>query len=112
MKKLAAVFFRTDANTEPVREWLLSLGKNDRKAIGGDIMTVEFGWPVGMPTCRPMGRGLYEVRSTLPNKRAARVLFCISHDRIVLLHDFVKKDRKTPKQDLDLAYRRKRQVAG
>jgi phage-related protein len=109
-KKVSAVFYRTDSGTEPVRDWLLNLAKEDRRAIGADIQTVEFGWPVGMPVCRPMGSGLYEVRTTLEDKKTARVLFCFHDGKMVLLHGFIKKSQKTPKPDLDLANKRKREV--
>jgi antitoxin HicB len=61
---------------EPVREWLKSLTAEDRKIVGEDIKTVEFGWPIGMPTCRALGKGLWEVRSDITGGRIARVLFC------------------------------------
>jgi hypothetical protein len=78
LKKIEVIFFRTDAGGEPVREWLRSLSPiEDRKQIGVDIKTVEFGWPIGMAVCRPMGDGLYEVRSSLTQNRIARVLFYI-----------------------------------
>jgi phage-related protein len=93
-----------------VREWLKSLDKPDRFLIGTDIKIVEFGWPIGMPICRSMGKGLYEVRTDVAGNRMARVLFCISHGQMVLLHGFIKKSRKTPKPDLDLAMERKRIV--
>lgn len=109
-KRLPAVFYRTEAGAEPVREWLRSLDENDRKAIGEDIKTVEYGWPVGMPTCKPMGKGLFEVRTGLRRKRVARVLFCITSGRMVLLHGFIKKAQRTPKPDLDLALKRKRKL--
>jgi phage-related protein len=103
-KRIPAIFFRTEAGGEPVREWLKSLSRNDRKLIGTDILTVEFGWPIGMPVCRPMGDGLYEVRSSLSGKRIARVLFYIDkRSRMVLLHGFIKKTQKTPEEDLKLA---------
>jgi phage-related protein len=92
-----------------VREWLLSLSQADRLTIGTDIKAVEFGWPVGLPLCRSLGKGLWEVRSTLSN-RIARVLFCVAHDTMWLLHGFVKKQQKTPAQDLALARRRMREV--
>jgi phage-related protein len=109
-KRLPAEFYRTKRGNEPVREWLLDLGKDDRRIIGEDIKTVEFGWPVGMPTCRPMGNGLYEVRSDLRGRRTARVLFCIAADRLVLLHGFIKKTRETPDSEMKLARDRKREV--
>ncbi len=87
--------------------------REDRKRIGTDIATVEFGWPIGMPVCRPLGGGLYEVRTDLEHNRIARVLFYIDAGRrMVLLHGFIKKARKTPDEDLRLARARKRQHEG
>jgi phage-related protein len=108
-KSVPVVFFRTDAGGEPVRDWLKRLPlAEDRKRIGEDIKTVEFGWPLGMPTCRPLGDGVYEVRTSLAQNRIARVLFYIDKKRpMVLLHGFIKKAQKTPGEDLDLAKRNK-----
>jgi phage-related protein len=75
LKKLPAMFYRTPRGRTPVREWLQSLDKEDRRAIGHDIAAAEFGWPIGMPTCRSLGRGLYEIRSELVSQRIARVIF-------------------------------------
>jgi len=87
-----------------VREWLRGLSPGDRKRVGEDIKTVEFGWPIGMPVCRPLGEGVYEVRSSLAQNRIARVLFYIDKKgRMVLLHGFIKKTQKTPDEDLELA---------
>lgn len=94
----------------PVREWLLDLQKNDRRAIGKDIQKVEFGWPIGMPYCRPLGHGLWEVRSDLTGGRIARVMFCIVGGEMVLLHGFEKKTPKTPQHDIDLALKRKQGI--
>ncbi len=88
-----------------MREWLKALpSPEDRKRIGEDIKTVEFGWPIGMPACRPLGSGLYEVRTSLGQNRIARVLFYVDKkSRMVLLHGFIKKTQKTPEADLELA---------
>jgi len=104
-KRVPAIFFRTEAGGEPVRDWLRRLpSPEDRKRIGEDIKTVEFGWPVGMPVCKPLGNGIYEVRTSLAQNRIARVLFYIDkRARMVLLHGFIKKTRKTPDEDLELA---------
>lgn len=108
-KLIPAIFFRTAAGGEPVREWLKGLPfPDDRRRIGEDIKTVEFGWPIGMPVCKSLGDGIYEVRSNLAGNRIARVLFYIDRlSRMVLLHGFIKKTRKTPEQDLELAKRNK-----
>ena len=108
-KRVQAVFYRSETGAEPVRNWLKGLDKEDRFRIGTDIKTVEFGWPIGMPTCRPLKQGLFEVRTNL-DKRIARVLFCVFDGRMVLLHGFIKKARKTPQADMDLALDRKRNL--
>ena len=104
--KLPVRFFRTSEGREPVRDWLKGLPDEDRKAIGDDIRTVQFGWPVGMPLVRKMETGLWEVRVELRN-RVARVLFTVEGDQAVLLHGFIKKSAKTPTPDLETARRRR-----
>ena len=82
--------------------------KEERKVIGEDILTVQFAWPVGRPLVASFGGGLWEIRSNLKGK-IARTLFIFHDEEIVLLHGFIKKDRKTPKPDLDLAKKRMKQ---
>jgi phage-related protein len=110
LKKVPARFWSNAGGTEPVRDWILSLDKHDRRTIGGDIATVEYGWPVGMPTCRSMGAGLWEVRTNLADNRIARVLFCFCQGHLVLLHGFIKKTRKTPDDELALARKRQKEL--
>jgi phage-related protein len=108
-KRVPAIFYRTEAGNEPVRDWLKSLDREDQRLIGRDIRIVEYGWPLGMPACRPMGEGLHEVRTNLPGNRIARILFYVDREgRRVLLHGFLKKTRTTPASDLDLAKANKR----
>jgi phage-related protein len=102
-------FFRTDAGAEPVREWLKDLPAIDRKMIGEDIKTVQFGWPLGMPLVDHLGGEIWEVRIKLGN-RIARVLFVTEGQTMVLLHGFIKKQQKTPGPDLDLAKDRLKQL--
>ena len=111
-KRIPAFFFRTERGVELVPEWLKRLERQDRKVIGEDIKTVEFGWPVGMLVCRSITshKGLWEVRSGLSNKRIARVLFSISGGPMVLLHGFIKKTQRTPESDLDEAARRMKSI--
>ena len=110
IKKLPARFYRNANDHEPVREWLKCLTQNERHVIGKDIQKVEFGWPLGLPVCRALGQGLWEVRSELPSRRIARVLFCIMEGEMILLHGFVKKTQRTPKRDLELAQGRKMRI--
>jgi phage-related protein len=108
-RKIPVVFYRTAAGSEVVRDWLRNLNEEDRNAIGQDLMRVQFRWPVGMPLCRPMKDGLWEVRSALPSGRIARMLFCVHQDRILVLSGFIKKSQKTPDEELALARKRMRE---
>jgi phage-related protein len=111
-KRVPVAFYRTSSGREPVRDWLHELSDEDRKIIGDDLRTLEFGWPVGMPLCRSIAsqKRLWELRSDLTGNRIARLLFCLAEGRLVVLHGFSKKSRKTPAADLDLAVRRMREV--
>ncbi len=109
-KHISIVFFRMHSGIEPVRQWLLTLPPQDRKTIGVDLMKVEFGWPIGMPVCRPFGQGLWEVRSNLPSGRIARVLFCMTGGDMYLLNGFIKTAQKTPPKELTIARSRQAEV--
>lgn len=110
LKKLVAVFYRASSGKEPVRDWLKALPVEDRKTIGKDIATIEYSWPVGMPLCRSLQGGLWEVRSRLEHGKISRVLFFNLNSQMVLLHGFVKKTQKTPARDLQIAEKRMKEV--
>lgn len=103
LKRIPARFYRTSTGREPVREWLKELPFKDLKIIGEDIKDVEFSWPIGLPLVDSLGRGLWEVRSSITHGRIARVIFCVSQGEMFLLHGFIKKTQKTPQQEIDLA---------
>lgn len=102
---LFVVFYRTEAGNQPVREWLKGLNREDRKIIGKDIKTVQFGWPLGMPLIKKLEAGIWEVRSNI-GQSIARVLFTLVGNTVVLLHGFVKKSRKIPPSELSVARQR------
>ena len=108
--KIDLVFYRTEAGNEPVRNWLLGLDRASRHEIGLDLMRVQFAWPAGMPLVRPLGDGLFEVRTNLPDTTIARVLFCFHDGELFALHGFIKKSAKLPPADLKLARRRRKEV--
>jgi len=109
-QKIPLIFFRTRAGSEPVREWLKGMPEAERQAIGKDLLRAQWRWPVGMPLCRPLGDGLWEVRTDLPTKRTARVLLCLYREHLIALHGFIKKTRTTPDEDLALARKRQKEL--
>jgi phage-related protein len=109
-RRTSLSFYFAPSGAQPVRDWLRSLPADQRKEVGRDLMRAQWRWPVGMPLCRPMGGGLWEVRSNLPHGRTARVLFCVEDSGLVALHGFIKKTQKTPDTDLELARKRMKEV--
>jgi phage-related protein len=103
------VFFQEDSGKEPVRDWLLDLSKKDKKIIGHDILVIQYTWPLGMPLVKSLGKGLWELRSTLSNQ-IARVIFVQKKDKIILLHAFIKKTQKTPSNEIEIALKRLKEV--
>ena len=91
------VQFNSFRDVKPVRFY--------RSEIGRDILTLQLGWPLGMPLARKLEDGLWEIRSRLKTVNA-RIIFTVRNDTIVLIHGFIKKSRKTPTRDLRLARQR------
>jgi phage-related protein len=108
--KINVVFYRSSMGREPVRDWLLDLPVESRRAIGLDLQRVQYRWPVGMPLVRPMGKGMFEVRSSLPDGTIARVLFSFRDGELYALHGFIKKAQQTPDTELDLARKRQKEI--
>ena len=109
---LNVIFFRTETGREPVREWLGNFGEEDGNIIDLDIRVVAEYWPQVLQTnlVKKMTgeEHLWEIRSRISEgKRTARILFTLERQRMILLHGFMKKSRKTPRKDLRLARRRR-----
>ena len=106
---LSVAFYQTETGHEPVREWLRSFPRKERRILGEQIKTVQFGWPLGMPLVRKLDLKLWEIRSNLPG-RIARIIFTAGEGRMILLHGFIKKSQKTPLDELRLAKLRLRML--
>jgi phage-related protein len=108
--KLPVFFYRTRRGSEPVRDWLRALPAEERRVIGVGLDRVQKQWPVGMPLCRSLGSGLWELRSSLPGNRIARLMFFVEDHRIGLVHGFIKKTQQTPDEDMALARKRMKEM--
>ena len=104
-------FYRTVVGKEVVLDWIKALPKADQRVLGRDLLAVQVGFPMGLPLCRSLGGGLWEVRSTLTNRTEARMIFYFDSplQSVVVLHVFIKKSQRTPKSEIDLALRRRRE---
>ena len=107
---LPVVFFESLTGRVPALEWLRTLNPADRKDIGLDLLRVQHNWPIGMPVCKSLGGGVWEVRSSLSGGRIARLLFCLKDGEVYVLHGFFKTTQKTPLADMELARKRMKDV--
>jgi len=74
-----------------------------------DLM-VAHGPNLGMPHTRALGDGLFELRLKA-TEGIGRVFYCtIVDQRIVMLHQFVKKTQKTPQRELRAAIARMKEI--
>jgi phage-related protein len=110
LPEIPVVFYRTTSGVEPVRDWLRSLPNDDRRKIGIDLATLQVGWPVAMPMCRPLGGGLCEVRSRLPSRRNRADTVFVHEGGLGVVHGFIKKTQKTPQDDIELARKRMKEM--
>ena len=106
LQPVPMAFWRSPSVREPVRDWLRELDKSDRQTIGNNLRTLQYGWPLGMPLVRKLADHIWELRSSLPTRREARLLFTANRERIVVLSGFIKKSQKTPAAEIELARRR------
>jgi phage-related protein len=102
-------FYQTPSGNKVVLDFIRELSPDDKKVVGEDLKAVQIGFPIGLPLCRPLSEGLYEVRSSLPSKRELRLIFYFDkgHGTLVVVHALIKKSAKLPKPDLALAKKRK-----
>jgi len=110
LQPIPVAFWRSASGREPVREWLRALDKGDRTVIGDDLRRLQFGWPTGMPLVRKLVDHVWELRSSLPSRREARVLFAANEEQIVVLSGFIKKSQKTPGAEIELARKRLKEL--
>jgi phage-related protein len=106
LKPIPLRFWKSHSGKEPVRIWLSQLSADDKKVIGYDLAKLQFGWPLGLPLCRFLRSNLWEVRSSLPSRCEARVIFTFYQGSMIALHAFIKKTQKIPTEELDIALQR------
>jgi phage-related protein len=107
---LFVTFYKSAVGNDPVVEWFRNLDKADGKRVGLDLLRVQENWPIGMPLCKPLGKGLWEVRSALSSNRISRVIFFMQSSEICVVHGFIKKTQATPQLDLELARKRMKEM--
>lgn len=106
MPKWEIVFYESPGGRSPVEDSLDDLTDEQADRVLRDLEFLEqLGTSLGMPNARPLVGGMWELRIT--GRIHHRVLYvAISGRRILVLHAFTKKTRKTPPQELRTAQTR------
>lgn len=110
LEPIPVAFWRSASGHEPVREWLRDMDRRERAVIGDDLRMLQFGWPIGMPLVRKLVDHIWELRSSLPSNREARLLFTANEAQLVILSGFIKKSQKTPAGEIELARKRLKEL--
>ena len=107
------VFYRTPVGNDVVLDLIRSCDPADRRTIGEDLKALQFRHPLGLPLSRPLGKGLSELRSSLPSGREFRLFYCFDRrtSHIVVLHGFIKKSQHTPDKDMRIARDRQQEFS-
>ena len=110
LTEIPIVFYRTAAGAEPVRDGCGACRPKIAGRLGPTSRPCKSDGRLACTLCRSLGTGLWEVRSTLANKRIARLIFFVTEGRIGVLHGFIKKTQKTPPAEIALAKKRMKEM--
>lgn len=107
------VLYYPEGNRGPVAEYLEQLANKQPKAFTRLALDLEIlgaeGLRSGQITVRPLGNKLWELKRLYEGIQY-RIFFGVHKGAAWLLHGIEKKSAKTPKDDLELARRRLREV--
>ncbi len=98
-------FYKKRNGHIPVTEFLDDLENKKLKAkVFQDISILEeFGYELREPLSKPLGDGIFELRTKFSSD-ITRVLYFFYHGKkIILTNGFLKKSGKTPTQVIELA---------
>lgn len=86
-----------------VERFIKSLQKSAQgKVVRLKKLMVEYGGDLGMPHSKMLSRRLYELR--VRGRQEVRIFYTSVDHKVILFHGFIKKTRRIPKRELDLAH--------
>ena len=98
--------YSTPNGRTPVQEYLDSVDKKLRSKTIRLISLLEcYGALIGEPDSKHLGKGIFELRTTMGNNAGRVLFFFFDQGRAVLTHGFVKKTQKVPRREIDRASR-------
>lgn len=93
---------RIETLDKSIDAFLLALEKpTQAKAIRALDLLEEFGYRLGMPHSKKVGKELFELR--IRGKQEVRIFYAFRKNNIILLHGFIKKSQKIPVKEFQTA---------
>jgi len=97
-------FYELPNGDKPVEVFLDGLDLKMRvKALGSIEILAEFGNTLREPYSKSMGKGLFELRIKFAGDITRIFYFFVIDKKIILTNGFVKKQKKTPPEEIALA---------
>lgn len=105
---ISCKFFKDEDGTKPVGQFIRSLDLKMKAKVVSDLQLLkEYGNAAREPLSKPLGDGIFELRSRLSND-IVRILYFFDGDQIIIAtNGFVKKQQKTPRSEIVLAIKRR-----
>lgn len=104
MSEFSVSFYTKRDGSEPAKEFLLDLSKGLRaKTLRNIELLSEYGFQLREPFSKPLGDGIFELRTQLGSDTTRILYFFFFGGRIILTNGFVKKTQKTPADEIELA---------
>lgn len=99
-------YYEDDKGNRPVEQFIDNLDLKMKAKVFGRLELLErYGSQLGMPFCRHLDDGIFELRTVQGNNITRILYFFVIGERVILTHGFVKKTQKTPSGEIERAKR-------
>ena len=109
MEKFSVDFYKEADGTKPVGVFIRTLNiKMKAKVVGNLQLLEEYGSMAREPLSKELEDGIFELR-TIVGTDIVRILYFFDKGRVIMAtNGFVKKKQKTPRSEIELAKKRRR----
>lgn len=95
------VFYETPMGNRPAADFLNSLNDKDAAKMQAILRSLsEHGDKLGAPFSKPLGDGIFELRTSNRGRWHRILYFFIVNQTVVLSHGFTKKVNETPQREI------------
>ena len=109
MGECTSIFYETVEGKSPVEEFIKSLDEETQdKFILKQQLLEDLGPQLRYPHTDHIGEGIFELRFKGKEGQVRVLFFFFYGKRIIFTHGFVKKTQKTPRKEIEIALKRRK----